>query len=77
MKTNRMYFAIALLFCCLSSPWQLMAQGQQSMPTCLKGQAVATCFSGHNPSNYSQILDAYVVGIVDIHQPVGPGTVSA
>ncbi len=78
MKTNRMNFAIALLLCCLCLPFQVMAQGQQQqMPPCLKGQAVATCFSGHNPSIYNQILDAYVVGIVDIHQPVGPGTVSA
>lgn len=45
----------------------------QPFPASIKGQAVATCFSGYVPPNYNQIKDDYVVGIIDVHVPVGGG----
>ncbi|TKG88754.1 T9SS type A sorting domain-containing protein [Puteibacter caeruleilacunae] len=47
----------------------------QAMPSNIKGQAVATCFSGYIGNNaVNGIEDDYVVGVIDVHNPVGPGT---
>src|SRR5438552_5834145 len=70
-----MYGTKLFFICCLLLAGEILAQ---PMPANIKGQAVATCFSGgvgYQP--YTAINDAYVVGIIDVHGPaVGPGTVS-
>ncbi len=46
----------------------------QPIPANIKGQAVATCFAGFvGNNNNNPIQDAYVVGVMDVHTPVGPG----
>lgn len=68
-KAYRIFLAFAFVFLSASH-----AVSQNTpMPTCIKGQAVATCFAGYNPST-GVINDAFVVGVVDVHGPaVGPG----
>ena len=43
------------------------------MPANLQGQAVATCFSGFANGWSLPIKDDYVIGVIDVHVPVGPG----
>lgn len=41
------------------------------MPAGIQGMAVATCYSGAD--NTGTLQDNYVVGVIDVHNPVGPG----
>ncbi len=43
----------------------------QPMPGGIKGMAVATCYSGAD--NTATVQDNFVVAVIDVHSPVGPG----